>query len=95
MRVCLLEEKDRTPDCCTKCSSDHGDCCADIDKVPDSTMPGGSLEIPPFIGWELPSFGAGLPSEIEVVTLASRYSQPIRGPDSPAAFRSILSVWSI
>lgn len=95
MRVCLLEQKERAPDCCKKCHVAHEDCCAEVDKVPDSPAPGGFLVIPPFIAHEIPSFEPGILAEIVVVPLESRYSQPIRGPDSPSAFRSVLSVWSI
>lgn len=95
VRVCLLEQKQREADCCKKCHDKHQDCCAELDKLPDSPMPGGSLEIPPFVAWEIPSFDAAVrPVEI-VVAMEPRYAPPIRGPGTPAAVRSVLSVWSI
>lgn len=95
-RVCLLNAKERQEDCCTKkCDPDRDNCCAVKDKAPDSPAPGGSMEIPPFVPVEIPVFEPGLQAEAPLVLLAPRFSQPIRGPDSPAAFRSILSVWRL
>lgn len=94
MRVCFLDQKDQQEDCCKNCLSEHKDCCAEKDKLPDSPAPGGSLEIPPFIAFEIPLYDFGFSPEI-VTPFPPRFAQPIRGPDSPAACRSILSVWRL
>ena len=95
VRVCLLDEHERTEDCCEKCPSTHGDCCADMDTLPEIPAPGTSTEIPPFIAVELLSYQVGELPEILRLTQSPAFSQPIRGPDTPAAYRSVLSVWSI
>lgn len=95
VRVCLLEEYELTEDCCKKCPSTHGDCCADMDTLPETPTPGTSTEIPPFIAVELLSYLVEELPEILRLPQTPAFSQPIRGPDTPAAYRSVLSVWSI
>lgn len=95
VRVCLLEEYERTEDCCEKCPSTHGDCCADMDTLPEIPTPGASTEIPPFIAVELLSCLVEELTEVPRQSQTPAFSQPIRGPDTPAAYRSVLSVWSI
>lgn len=95
MRLCLLGQEQREPDCCKKCHDVHQDCCAELDKLPDSPMPGGNLEIPPFIAWEIPSFDAATRPVAMALAKETSHFPPIRGPDSPAAVRSVLNVWSI
>jgi len=95
LRICFLDQKERTEDCGKKCEAEHKDCCADLDKIPDSSTPGGVVEVPPFIAWEIPSFEAVVSQRLVIDQLGERYSQPIRGPDSPSTFRSVLSIWRI
>ncbi len=95
VRVCLLPDAERTEDCCKKCPSTHGDCCADMDTLPEIPTPGTSTEIPPFIAVELLSYLVEELPEVPRQSQTPAFSQPIRGPDTPAAYRSVLSVWSI
>lgn len=95
VRICLLEERERTPDCCEKCPSTHKDCCAEMDTLPDSPVPTNPTDIPPFVAAELASFIIGDFPEVVGLPQAPAFSQPIRGPDTPAAYRSVLGVWSI
>lgn len=95
VRVCLLEEKDRVPDCCSTCHTERRDCCADLDQMPDATVPGGLFVPPAFSGFQLPFFEPVRTTEIAADDFPSHRHPPIRGPDSPAAFRSVLGVWRL
>ncbi len=95
LRICLLDQSERTEDCCKKCTSSHKDCCADMDTLPDTPVPGTTTEIPPYIAVELSAFLADDTVEILRLPQVPAFFQPIRGPDTPAAYRSVLSVWSI
>jgi len=95
LRVCLLEMKERQEDCCKKCHTEHKDCCAEVGEIPDAPLPGTPLDVPPFIGFVLPVFEAACPVEIVPAQVTVGYLPPIRGPDSPGAFRSVLNIWRL
>lgn len=95
LRVCLLEASQRTDDCCKKCQKETKDCCADLDRVPDSPLPGAALDLPPFVAFELPTFEAAARLVNLVPSAEFRLLPPIRGPDTPSAYRAVLSIWRI
>jgi hypothetical protein len=95
VRVCLLEKKEKKADCCSECETKQKDCCAKLDKLPDSTMPGGAFVLPPFISLELPYFQLSPHSEVISKLSADEYFPPIRGPDSPTSYRAVLNVWRL
>jgi hypothetical protein len=66
-----------------------------MDTLPETPAPGTSTEIPPFIAVELLSYLVEELPEVPRQSQTPAFYQPIRGPDTPAAYRSVLSVWSI
>lgn len=105
MRVCLLEnlvlvaeiETDGT--CCDDCEREDGhpgDCCVDLDVLPDSSIPDSSVNAPPLVVIDLPR---------QIDTLAPRTSDPLRPRMAdiaesgtwppPSARRALLGVWRL
>lgn len=111
VRVCLLDgsvmmsafkaASDAQPenDCCTDCDdpakSLHDDCCADLEKLPDSTLPLGKVDAPDMAVMDVVPLV--LPPICETWVTHSVFipSTPIRGPDSPCAYRAVLAIWRI
>lgn len=95
VRVCLLDLEERQPECCQKCGVKHDNCCKDLDQIPDSVVPGGPMAPLMFVPFELPVWEIAAVGEVIVESSPREISPPIRGPDSPAAFRAVLGIWSI
>lgn len=83
--------------CCGDCGEkEHEECCAVLEQLPDSTPPASPWELPPAVAMDLPpAVMAPVVKVIEITTSTYRPDVPIRGPDSPAAFRAKLAVWRI
>lgn len=78
-------------DCCKKDKS----CCAELKKLPDSTLRSGDFELPDLVVVDLPP-AAFLNSPLRACGHRSyQASVPIRGPDPPSARRAMLAVWII
>lgn len=103
VRVCLLEERlvigagSGDSECCSDCtreSQDRETCCFDLDALPDASAPQPSVELPPAVVSDIVC-AVLLSLETEPVRGLSAHSWPIRGPDSPAAYRAVLGNWRL
>jgi hypothetical protein len=100
MRVCLLDGGIFAASCatevgCCDCDGSHEPCCVELEKLPTLSVPQAELELPPALLAELPSWICPQPLASERSREISRYSEPIRGPDSPAARRAVLEIWRL
>ena len=101
VRVCLLEQRiiSLCPqvECCEDCEKNQNPpdpCCVEVEKLPDVAVPHAPLGLPPAIVTEIaipvsPQPAAGV--ELKVFSA----SEPIRGPDSPTAYRAVLGIWRL
>lgn len=108
-RFCLLEGGIRMsgvqmavdlPDgrnkCCPDCdpASDESDpCCVEVEKLPDSSTPQLPVVLPPVVMSCLPEVPWVAPASVECECVRPWVFPMIRGPASPAAYRSVLEVW--
>lgn len=95
VRICLLDLEERTDDCCRTCPSDSNDCCADLDPLPDTSIPGGNFETPSFVGYAIPPTLATLPLIPERIALPRCHARPPTGIGPPAARLAVLNVWRL
>jgi hypothetical protein len=95
MRVCLLDQAEQSEDCCGTCSTNNVDCCVDSEGLPDSQLPSGSFETPPFVGNALPPTMAELPRIPESIVLPPCLARPPNGIGSTTARLAVLSVWRL
>ena len=63
--------------------------------MPDSPAPQPPLELPAAVFAELPEFHCAACPVAEVVASEPVMTEPIRGPDSPAAYRAVLGIWRL
>ncbi len=106
IRICILEqaaaaeaESEGGKCCpnpeCTRGEPDHISCCLDLEGLPDASAPQPLIELPALIVTDLPN-GVCLPPVVtELSRKAYSASEPIRGLDSPAAYRAVLGIWRL
>ncbi len=78
-------------DCCKKDKS----CCAELKKLPDSTLRFGDFQLPDLVVVDLPPLACWIAPLLDGGHRIYRASVPIRGPDLPSVRRAILAVWII
>ena len=103
VRVCLLEHRPDVSECGlkkSKCCPDCGDhrkepCCVDLEELPDAPPPSFPQGLPAIATIDLPPPVFVLPPAVLVEGAVFDVETPIRGPDSPAAWRARLEVWRL
>lgn len=108
VRMCLMEGTIHVPGfpaigvadthgdaCCPDCGNHDQPCCAELQKLPDSTLPATFPDLPPLVGIDLPGVWFLAPLEPVVLDPAFHPSVPIRGPDTPSEHRAVLAIWRI
>lgn len=92
-------EEATTPDsCCKECGETKkkdDSCCLKTEKLPDSTAPAPSAALPPVLMTDIPEFALFSPILCEAQPVELSFSEPIRGPTSPAAHRAVLGIWRL
>ena len=83
--------------CCPDCGDqdEGGSCCLDLQQLPDAEHPSGPLVLPSLVCCELEVSTVVPPCPVTWIESAHVPATPIRGPDSPASWRALLSVWNI
>lgn len=80
---------------CSDCCEEDKSCCAELKKLPDSTVRSGDFQLPDLVAvdhWPLAfRFSSPRVDDYEIYQPA----MPIRGPDSPSCRRACLAVWII
>jgi hypothetical protein len=101
VRICTLEENHLVADvskCCSGCdreTEEHDPCCLELEALPDASAPQPSVELPPLIVSELPQSLLPGPTILVLCNLTDSQSAPIRGANSPAAYRAVLGIWRL
>ena len=106
VRLCLMEQrvlisgasecKVKKSECCPDCGGDHQKpCCVDLDDLPDAPAPSVPEGLPTITAIDLPAPVFVLPPVVLVEDSIFEAAVPIRGPDSPAAWRAKLEVWRL
>jgi hypothetical protein len=106
VRLCLLEHRVLMPGasecglkkskCCPDCGDHHEKpCCVDLEDLPDAPAPSVPEGLPAIATIELPAPVFVLPPVVLVEDACFEAAVPIRGPDSPAAWRARLEVWRL
>lgn len=106
VRLCLLEHRVLMPGvsecglekskCCPDCKGDHEDpCCVDLEDLPEAPPPSFPEGLPAIAAIDLPAPVFVLPPVVLVENATFEAAVPIRGPDSPAAWRARLEVWRL
>ena len=106
VRLCLLEHRLLMPGvlecglkkakCCKDCGKHHETpCCVDLEDLPDATAPSFPEGLPAIAAIDLPAPVFVLPPAVLVEDSVFVAAVPIRGPDSPAAWRARLEVWRL
>lgn len=103
VRLCLLEHRllvagcgaEKTP-YCPDCGDHQEDpCCLDLEDLPDAPAPSVPEGLPAIVVIDLPVPGFVLPPAVLAEASVFEAAVPIRGPDSPAAWRALLEVWRL
>jgi hypothetical protein len=106
VRLCLLDNRllvagssecgaEKSP-CCPDCGDHHEDpCCLELEDLPEAPAPVAPVTLPVAVAIDLPPTLFVAPPAVLVETAAFEASVPIRGPDSPAAWRAMLEVWRL
>lgn len=106
VRLCLLEQRLLIPGasecglkkspCCPDCGDHHEDpCCVDLEDLPDAPAPSAPEGLPAIAVIDLPAPVFVLPPAVLREASSYEAAVPIRGPDSPAAWRARLEVWRL
>jgi hypothetical protein len=106
VRLCLLEQRLLVPGamecglkesaCCPDCGDHHEEpCCLDLEDLPDAPAPSFPQGLPAIAAIDLPAPVFVLPPAVLVEDSGFEAAVPIRGPDSPAAWRARLEVWRL
>lgn len=106
VRLCLLEHRVLVPGaseckvkkskCCPDCGGHHQKpCCVDLEEMPDATAPSVPEGLPAIVAIDLPAPVFVLPPAVLVEDSTYEAAVPIRGPDSPSAWRARLEVWRL
>jgi len=103
VRICLLEFglsfSHAAAECCPDCSPGTelpDPCCVDLEELPDSGAPQLPVELPPAVVTEVPvAWCSALLIATRISPTSFPRSVPIRGPTSPAAYRSVLGIWRL
>ncbi len=106
VRLCLAEHRllvagvsecgSKKLPCCPDCGDHHQDpCCLELEDLPDAPAPVTPEGLPAIVAIDLPAPIFMAPPAVLVEVAAFEASVPIRGPDSPAAWRAILEVWRL
>jgi hypothetical protein len=95
VRVCLLDPAERSENCCGSCTTEHQDCCADLETLPDAPMPGGNFETPGFVGYASPAVSVVLPRIPERIAPAPCFALARKGIGPPAGRLAVLNVWRL
>lgn len=95
VRICLLDQGERTDDCCRTCPSGSNDCCTDLDPLPDAPVPDGNFETPAFLGYAIPTALASMPLIPERIALPSCLARRPAGTGPPTARLAVLNVWRL
>jgi hypothetical protein len=106
VRLCLLEQRLLVPGaaecglkksaCCPDCGDHHeSPCCVDLEDLPDAPAPTFPEGLPAIAAIDLPAPVFVLPPVVLVEDSIYETAVPIRGPDSPAAWRARLEVWRL
>lgn len=67
----------------------------DLEDLPDAPAPSSPEGLPDIAAIDLPPPAFDLPPAVLVEASAFEAAAPIRGPDSPAAWRALLEVWRL
>ena len=95
LRVCLLEQTERSEDCCGTCSTSDKHCCVDSEGLPDSLLPAGNYEAPAFVAYPLPPRVADLPPVPERILPPPAHARAPTGMGPPTARLAVLNVWRL
>ncbi|MCW1923280.1 hypothetical protein OKA05_12010 [Luteolibacter arcticus] len=106
VRLCLLEHRLLMPgvseceskksSCCPDCGEHHEvPCCVDLEDLPDAPAPSVPEGLPAVVAIDLPPPVFVLPPVTLVECSIFEAAVPIRGPDSPAAWRALFEVWRL
>jgi len=107
VRLCLMEQRVLVPGVSTcsqkksKCCPEHGGhhrndpCCVDVDELPHAPLPSFPESLPAIVAIDLPPPVFVLPPAVLVEVSSYEAAVPIRGPDSPSAWRARLEVWRL
>ena len=95
VRICLLEPEERTDNCCNTCTSDTGDCCADVDPLPELLLQDGNFEMPEFTGYALPPTMMDLPIIPKQILPPSCLARAPTGIGSTTARLAALNIWRL
>jgi hypothetical protein len=80
---------------CSDCCKEDRSCCAELKKLPDSTLRSGDSQLPGLVFVDLPSAAFRVPSPWVSGLQLYQAAMPIRGPDQPSFRRAVLAVWII
>jgi hypothetical protein len=103
VRLCLVEHRllvagcgaEKSP-CCPDCGDHHEEpCCVELEDLPDAPAPSVPEGLPAMAVLDLPAPVFVVPPAVLVEASAFEAAAPIRGPDSPAAWRALLEVWRL
>jgi hypothetical protein len=106
VRLCLLEHRllvpgvsgcglEKSP-CCPDCGDHHEEpCCVDLEDLPDAPAPSAPEGLPAITVVDLPAAVFTVPPAVLVAGAIAEAAVPIRGPDSPAAWRALWEVWRL
>lgn len=103
VRLCLLEHRlfaagcgaEKSP-CCPDCGDHYEEpCCVDLEDLPDAPAPSFPEGLPVIAAIDLPPPVFTVPPAVLVEASVFEAAAPIRGPDSPAAWRAMLEVWRL
>jgi hypothetical protein len=95
VRVCLLGSEERSDHCCNSCNDTRQDCCADLDLLPDSPLPGGLFETPAFVGYAIPSISTEPHGIITHIPPPPCFTRLPTGIGPPTARLAVLNVWRL
>lgn len=100
MRICLLDggilaAGSVSQSGCCDCEDQHAPCCVELEKLPELFVPQAAVELPPAVVAELPLWPCARLFASELPRESCRFSEPIRGPDSPGAHRAVLGIWRL
>jgi hypothetical protein len=95
LRVCILEQEERSEDCCTDCGEEDKECCLDVQPIPPGPLVKGIFETPDFSAQMLDASFAlpAAPPEIFAFFPRMVCPPPCCGP--PSAHRALLNVWRL
>lgn len=80
---------------CSDCCKEDESCCAELKKLPDTTLRPGESLVPDLVALDLPEKQFQVSPPLVKQIQCYQAATPIRGPDLPSSRRAVLAVWII